>query len=446
MITTTGDVAALSATPLAEGPRFERELFVGSAVIVVFLGSFLLWSLLAPLSSAAVAPGHVVVRDNRKTVQHLEGGIIREIRVREGDKVAAGDVLLRLDETQSRASREMYQARLDALGAEYARLGAEREGADAVTFPAELIARRSEQRVDELLTGQERIFAKRREAHLGRVSILEQTIAQLESEAASYDAHVASTGRQLDSVREQMASIEALVERGFEAKPKLLEFRRQVAGLEGERQSSAALAARARQKIGETRLEISQTESDLLNEVVSQQHDTREHLAETEEALRAATDVLARREVVAPIAGTVVNLHYFTPGGVINRGDPILDIVPAGGELRVEARVRPTDIEMVRVGLEATVRLTAFRQRVISMLIGRVDYVSADALVDKTSGASYYEAQVTIPQDQLDQLGGGAVLQPGMPAEVLIVTGKRTFFRYAIAPLTDSFHRALHED
>ena len=439
------DLEALNVRILAEGPRFDRELFVGTAVIVVFLGGFALWSLLAPLSSAAVAPGHVVVRDNRKTVQHLEGGIIREIRVREGDNVVAGDVLLRLDETQSRASREMYQARHDALSAEYARLGAERESADAVSFPAELIARRNEVRVGELLTGQERIFAKRREAYLGRVSILEQTIVQLESEAQSYAARVGSTERQLDNVREQMASVEALVERGFEAKPRLLEFRRQVAELEGLRQSSAALAARARQKIGEARLEISQTESDLLNEVVSQQHEVRERLAETEEALRAATDVLTRRDVLAPIAGTVVHLRYFTPGGVINRGDAILDIVPTGGELLVEARVRPTDIEMVRVGLDANVRLTAFRQRVVPLLIGRVDYVSADALVDKESGISYYEARVSIPPDQLEQFSGAA-LQPGMPAEVLIITGQRTFFRYAIAPLTDSFFRALHEE
>ncbi len=445
MTTGATDFEARSARALAEGPQFQRELYLGAAVVVLFVGGFALWSLLAPLSSAAVAPGHVAVRDQRKTVQHLEGGIIREIRVREGDSVKAGDVLLRLDETQSRASREMYQARHDALSAEYARLSAERETAEAVIFPAGLTDRRSEPRVDELITGQERIFAKRREAYLGRVSILEQTIVQLESEAASYAARVESTERQLDSVREQMASIETLVERGFEAKPRLLEFRRQVAELEGMRQSSAALAARARQKIGEARLEISQTESDLLNEVVSQQHDVRERLSETEEALRAATDVLTRRDVVAPIAGTVVKLRYFTPGGVINRGDAILDIVPTGGDLLVEARIRPTDIEMVRVGLEANVRLTAFRQRVVPILVGRVDHVSADALVDKETGVSYYEAHVSIPPDQLARFSD-VVLQPGMPAEVLIVTGERTFFRYAIAPLSDSFFRALHEE
>jgi HlyD family type I secretion membrane fusion protein len=365
--------------------------------------------------------------------------------VREGDAVEVGEVLLRLDETQSRASREMLQSRHDALSAEYARLTAEREGDTEVRFPPDLEARRDDARVEELLIGQERIFQKRRAAVLGRVSILEQTISQLESEVASYEAQVAATDRQLESIREQTANVEALVDRGFEARPRLLEFQRQVADLEGSRQSAAALSARANQKIGETRLEITQVESDLLNEVVSQQQEIRERLAETEESLRAATDVHVRREVLAPIAGTVVNLRFFTAGGVIRAGDAIVDIVPRGGELLVEARVRPNDIESVQVGLEASVRITAFRQRVVPPLVGRVEYVSADSLVDPNSGAAYYEAEIVIPASEIEALDGLA-LQPGMLAEVLIVTGERTLFRYAISPFTDSFFRALHEE
>ena len=439
------DAEARGARLLAEGPDYRRELLLGTAVVLFFVGGFTLWSVLAPLARAAVAPGSVVVRDNRKTVQHLEGGIIQEILVREGDHVAAGDVLLRLDETQSRASREMYQARHDALSAEFARLGAEREGFDAVRFPTELGARRGEPRVEELLAGQERIFQKRREAQLGRVSILEQTVSQLEAQVTSYTAQAKSTERQLVSVREQLESIEKLVELGFESKPRLLEFRRQVADLEGTRQSAEAMASSKRQEIGETHLEITQVESDLLNDVVAKQQEARERIAETEESLRAATDIHTRQEVTAPIAGTVVHLRYFTPGGVIGQGDPILDIVPAGGELLIEAHVRPTDIDSVQVGLEATVRLTAFRPRVAPPLRGFVEYVSADSLVDQITGNPYYEAEIAIPSEELEHVGH-LELHPGMPAEVLIVTGERSLFSYAVAPLTDSFFRALHEE
>jgi HlyD family secretion protein/epimerase transport system membrane fusion protein len=427
------------------GPAVGREIVLGVAVIGLFLGGFMLWSALAPLSSAAIAPGQVVVRDNRKTVQHLEGGLIREILAREGDVVTAGQVLLRLDDTQSGASNEMLQNRYDALRAEYARLTAEREGADAVTFPPELASRRDEPRVDDLLTGQEQIFQKRREALAGRRSILEQRISQLESEIASYAAQAKATQLQLDALREEMVSIEALVEQRLEAKPRLLELRREAAALEGARQSSLALAARARQEIGEAQMEITQIESDRLNEVVVEQQEVRERMIETQESLRAAADVQARREIRAPLAGTVMNLRYFTPGGVIREGDPILDIVPATRELLVEARVNATDIENVREGLDAKVRLTAFKQRVVPPLRGRVDHVSADALTDEATGAFYYEAWITILPEELALLGG-LELQPGMPAEALIITGHGSLFEYVLQPLSDSFYRALREE
>jgi len=430
---------------LAEGPKLRREVTLAVAVIVLSFGGFGFWSTLAPLSSAAVAPGRVVVRDNSKTVQHLEGGLIREIVVREGDRVAAGDVLLRLDETQARATRRVLQNRFDALSVENARLGAEREGADAVAFPEAIVARRDELRVDELLRGQERIFQKRREALAGQGSIVEQRVFQFQSEIASYAAKVKATDQQLAAMREEMEGVNRLVEKGYEARPRLLKFQRELAALEGTRQSTLALMARARQEIGEARMEIAQIESNMHNEVVVEQQEVRERLTETEEALRAAADVQSRLEIRAPIAGTIVNLRYFTAGGVIREGDPILDIVPAGGELIVEARVNPTDIETVREGLEASVRMTAFKQRVVPPLMGRVDHVSADALSDERSGLSYYEAWITIPSEELEKLGG-LELQPGMPADTLIITGERSLLQYLLEPFTASFRRALREE
>jgi HlyD family type I secretion membrane fusion protein len=414
-------------------------------LIAVFVGAFLLWSLLAPLSSAAVAPGRVVVRDNRKTVQHLEGGLIREILVREGDRVAAGDVLVRLDDTQSGASAQMLQNRYYALRAEYERLSAEREGADAISFPLELTSQRGDPRVEDLLRGQQQIFEKRREARAGRRSIVEQRISQLESEMASYAAQAEATRLQLEPLSEEMAAVKSLFEQGLVAKPRLLELRRQSAALEGARQSALALVARARQQGGEARMEILQIESELLDEVAGEQQEIRERLTETDESLRAAADIQARREIRAPLAGTVMNLHFFTAGGVIREGDPILDIVPSGSELLVRARVNATDIENVREGLKATVRLPAFKQRVVPPLQGEVEHVSADAMTDEASGVSYYVARFVIPPSELELLGG-LELQPGMPAEALIITGNRSLFRYILQPLTDSFFRALREE
>jgi len=435
----------LGVDVLAEGPKLRREVTLAVAVVMLSFGGFGLWSTLAPLSSAAVAPGRVVVRDKSKTVQHLEGGLIREILVHEGDLVAAGDLLLRLDDTQSHASRQVLQNRHDALSVEYARLSAELKGADSVTVPDRLVARSDEPRVDELLRGQELIFEKRRQAMQGQSSILEQRVFQLESEIASYEAKVKATDQQLAVLLEEMEGVRILVEKGYEAKPRLLQFEGERAALEGTRQSTSALVARARQEIGEARMEVTQIETNMLNEIVAQQQEVRERLAETEESLRAAADVQARREIRAPIAGTIVNLQYFTAGGVIRQGDPILDIVPAGGELIVEARVNPMDIETVREGLEATVRMTSFKQRIVPPLKGRVDYVSADALTDDRSGVAYYEAWITIYSEELEKLGG-LELQPGMPADTLIITGERSLLRYVMQPFTASFHRALHEE
>jgi HlyD family type I secretion membrane fusion protein len=269
-------------------------------------------------------------------------------------------------------------------------------------------------------------------------------VAQLESEIDSYSAQAEALRRQLNTVEEEMAGVELLVEAGIEAKPRLLTFRREMAALEGSRQSALALISRARQEIGEARLEITQIESDRLNEVVAERQEVRERLTETEESLRAAAGVQTRREIRAPISGTVMNLHYFTAGGVIGPGDPILDIVPVGGELLVEARVRATDIENVRKGLEATVRLPAFKQRVVPPLQGRVEHVSADALSDPETHALYYEARITIFPSELELLGDLELL-PGMPAEVLIITRRGTLFGYIIQPFRDSFFRAFRD-
>jgi HlyD family type I secretion membrane fusion protein len=417
---------------------------VGLAVLALFFGVLGGWSALAPLTSAAVASGVVKVDSNRKTVQHLEGGIIAALVVENGDRVAPGDVLVRLDAAQARATWALLQGQHDALAARAARLAAERDGAAAIAFDADLTARRGDPAVAAVLAGQETVFASRRTTLAGQVDILRQRRQQLEAEIASRHAQLAAAERQQALIGEEIADIQVLVAKGLERRTRLLGLQRQQASLEGLRGEQLGLIARARQQIGETELQIINRRNGQMDQVVTMLAQVRAELGELGERLVASRDVLTRRAIVSPIAGTVVNLRFFTPGGVIRPGDPILDIVPEDDRLVVEAQIRPLDIDVVRPGLAAQVRLTAFKQRTTPTLDGRVAYVSADRLVDPVSGTAYFIARVEIPADQLARLGEVA-LYPGMPAEVMVVVGRRTALGYLLDPLRESLGRAFHE-
>lgn len=425
-------------------PSLGRETVAGIGIVGVFLAGFVGWAALAPLESAAIAPGVVSVDGNRKTVQHLEGGIVGEILVREGDRIAAGQVLIRLDDTTPRASLELLHGRWMVASALEARLEAERDGQAAVRFPASLLARRGDPKARQIVEGQTNVFEARREALASQTAILKQRVAQYSEEIVGIEGQIQAETEQLALVREELEDVRTLYKKGLTRKPRLLQLQRRTAEIEGSRNMHQAQIARARQSIAESRMRTADLETSMLNQVVEELRKVQAELYDLNERVRAAKDVLARTDIRAPLAGTVVDLQVHTAGGVIAAGQPLLDIVPSDRRLVVEARVNPRDIDVVRQGLEAQVRFTAFNQRHRAPALGTLTSVSADLLTDETSGETYYLARVELVETQavsidLDEL------YPGMQAEVMIVTGARSALDYLLEPLMKSFNRAFRE-
>jgi len=433
----------LEACP--ERPPVGRPILIAIIVILVFFCGIGAWAAFAPLDSAAIAPGKVTGASNHKTVQHLEGGIIRELLVKEGDAIEEGQVIIRLDDTQTRSNLELLRSRHDTLQARESRLIAERDGAGAIEFPLALISRQGDAAVAKLLAGEQAVFVARRRAIQGRINIFRKRIVQISKEIAGLEAQVDAEGRQLELVAEERDSVATLVDSGQLDKTRLLALKRAVARLEGSRGEHEGLIARAEQRIGETELQIIDLENSSLNEAVSILREVQSQLVESEQRLRAAKDILARTEIRAPQAGVVMGLNVHTETGVIAPGQKLLDILPKDDVLEIEAEIDPNDIDVVRVGLAAQVRLTAFKQRNTRPLEGKVTRVSADSFTHERTGATYFLARITIEPAERDKLEGGE-LYPGMSAEIMIVTGKQTAFEYFLTPVTDSFRRAFRED
>jgi HlyD family secretion protein/epimerase transport system membrane fusion protein len=425
-------------------PDFRRWTRVGLVAIGAFVGIFSVWSIAAPLESGSVAPGIVQVQGDRKSIQNLEGGIIREIFVRENQAVEAGEMLLLLDDTQSGALAESLQAQRLLLLAQDARLTAERDGKDEILFSEELVGRSTDPRVRDILAGQTAIFANRATVLRSEEDIYRQRIAQAHSEIASYQAQVTSQQRQLELVQDELTSVRELQDQGFVPKTRLLELERAAAALLGERDEFEGQIARARQVIAETSLQIGYVREKRLAEISQEQRDVLANLLEVTEQLRAAADTNQRRSVRAPVDGVVANLRFPTPGSVVPPGALIMEIVPSRDDLIVDARVAPTDIDVVHVGLAAEVKLTAFQQRRQPILGGEVISVSPDALTDDRTGEPYYLAEIRVPVSELAKLRGER-LMPGMPADVVIAAGERTLLQYLLQPLTDSLWRAFRE-
>ncbi|MEP4380470.1 MAG: HlyD family type I secretion periplasmic adaptor subunit [Alphaproteobacteria bacterium] len=419
-------------------------ILIGSVIILIFFGFFGFWAFLAPLDSAAIAIGTVGVEGNRRTIQHLEGGIVKEIVVRNGDKVKAGQVLIRLDETQPRAQLQLITGQRNAALALAARLRAERDGSETVTFPEILTSQGNDPSVQETMQGQIGIFEARRNSIEGQRRILRQRIGQFREEIEGLRAQIRSADEQLVLINGEVADLQTLFDKGLTPKSRLLSLQRRAAEIEGERGQNRAAIARARQSIGESEIRIVELRTEQVNEVVAELREVESQLLDLAERFRAADDVLDRVEIVSPIDGFAVDLQVFTSGGVIRPGDRLLDVVPDSEKLVIEARVTPTDIDIVRAGLDAQVRLSAFNQRVTPTVDGTVTWVSADRLTDSNSGEEYYTARIDL-KDQNDPRLNGLTLQPGMPAEVLIRTGERTLIQYLVSPVEQSISRSLRE-
>lgn len=417
---------------------------IGLAIIAVAFGSLLLWSLLAPIAKGVVASGTIVVDTNRKAIQHLEGGIVSEILVRDGDEVKAGQLLMRLDEVTSQAQRDVLYGQYLAVKAKEARLIAERDQAAEITWPEELQGDDSNGRKASIRANEQQVFTSRRDSLAGQLAIYEQRIKQLDEQSRGMQAQVTANSEQIRLIDGELEGLNQLFEKGYASKTRLLELQRRRAELDGDRGNYEAEIARSKVQIGEARLQIIQLRKSFEEDVADKLREAQQQMFDLEDRLTSANDVLQRREVRAPSDGIIVGSRVHTVGGVVRGSDVLMEIVPTNDKLIIEAMVNPIDIDVMAVGLESDVRLSAFSSHLTPMLHGRVVQVAADATTDPQHGTRYYTARIEVEKSELEKLGD-LKLVPGMPAEVLVKAGERTIFEYLLRPLTDSFFRAFKE-
>lgn len=423
-------------------PRF---LLSGALIVAVLVGGIGGWAALASISGAVIAPAMVVVESHRKNVQHLQGGIVGKIRVRDGDVVKSGDLLIRLDDTLVRANLGIVTSQLDELLARQARLEAERDGIDRLLFPEALTDRQSETDIARSIAGQTRLWSARREALAGQRAQLREKIGQLRQEIVGLAAQRDAKIEEIALIKDELNGLKALATRGLVPKTRLVALQRQAAQLTGDRGRFIAEIARAESSIGETEIQIIQLERDRRTEVVSELRDVQTKISELSERKIAAEDQLRRIDIRAPIGGYVHQLGFHTIGGVIPPGETILQIVPAKDILLIEARLDPADIDQVYVGQAATVRFPGFNQRTTPELVGRLQHISADIAKDARAEVEFYKVRVTLAEQELARLGQ-KTLVPGMPAEIFLQTEQRTALSYLVKPLSDQFQKAFREE
>jgi HlyD family type I secretion membrane fusion protein len=433
----TGKPLALAA--LTRRPR--RFGYAAAAVLVLFFGG---WSVLAPLASAALAPGVVSPDGSRKTIGHLEGGIIRFIHVREGDTVSAGASLVTLDNTQALARYNEIRERYLHLLAIEARLLAEQSGAEEIVFPDEL-ANAEDESAQPAMAGQRALLRSRRATQTGREKILRQRILQLDEQNAGLREVIAAQDRQIALIAQEIEGTQKLYERGLERLPRLLALQRAQADLDAEKATNRARIAENEQRAGETEIQVLTTREQAMERANDELAEVQRTLAELWSQMPSRQDILERTVIRAPISGTVMSLRATTETGVIRPGEPVLELVPEDAMLIIDARVRPTDIDRVRPGLEARVLLTAYKQRNLPRINGVLRSISADRLVDDRTGEAYFLAKVVVNTEDLALLDE-VQLSPGMPADVMILNDEQTFIDYMLGPILQSMRRSFHEN
>lgn len=437
--------------PIAEPANADdrRLRRLGLLIVLVVFGGFGAWAALAPLSSAAHAPGVIGVEGYRKTVQHLEGGIVRLIEVQDGRSVEKDQVLVTLDDTQPRAQLEVLRGQLFMALAREARLVAQRDGLQQVIFDAELLQNEQESRAQEAMRVQNQTFRARQAAYDGEIRLYQQQVGQLEARVAGLNAQKASREQLASSFKGELGDFEALVEEGYAEKQKVRELERALVQSEGQVGELTSNIAATALQISETKLKILQLQKELQREVAKEIAEVQSELFGLRGKLQSVQDTVTRTVVRAPQSGTVLDLTVHTVGAVIRPGAKLMDIVPQDERLIVEAKVSPSDMDQVQIGQLAEIRFSAFKTRETRKVEGKVVELSADRLVDEgdTNRTPYYRARVEIPGQAIEDLAqNDLLLVSGMPAEVLIQTGERTLLGYLLDPLKDTFARSLIED
>jgi HlyD family secretion protein/epimerase transport system membrane fusion protein len=422
-----------------------QAIVLGMGMIAVLFGGLGSWLAFAPLHGAVVAPGQVKVESSRKTVQHLEGGLVSEILVKEGDLVKAGQPLIVLESTQVDAQYNMLRDQLDAELAHAARLTAEKNGASRIAFPAELMKRGSEAKVADSMRNETRIFETRRETLNGEIGLIRSQIAEVQGEIVHLDEQLKASGKSINYLNDELTANETLAKKGFVSAPKVLELKRALSEQEDKQGEYSANIARAKQKTAELQLRIASLKDDYAKQASDELKKSQDQVFDLQERLRVPEDAMKRQTIAAPVEGRVVDLKVHTVGGVIAAREPLMDIVPVQSSLIIESKVKVDDIDDLQMGMGAEVRLSAFKQRITPLVKGKVVYISADSLIDETTHVPYYKMHVQVDSASLKEAGNNIGLYPGMPAEVYVITQERTALEYLLQPVTDTLRRAFRE-
>ena len=435
---------------LSEVPRIPRSIVtstvLGIGAILLAGGGFGYWATTVPLASAVVAQGHIVVASKRKDVQHLDGGLVRAIHVRDGDRVREGDILLELDPEKARPRYELNRFGYFSGLAQQARLRAEQDGAGTVDFSSVLVdeARRAGQ-IDDIIDAQRALFAARLTQFQGEQQILQSKMAVLHERIAGLRSEEQSVARQLELAKAELEIAEVLFRGGNTNRLRVHNIRRECVQLKGSAGRVNASLNEARKEIAEHELSLAQLTVKRQTNAVTELKEVENKLLTYKETYLAAQAELDRLTIRAPVRGTVVASGVHTIGGVVKPGETILQVVPSGDSLVVEARIRPADIDDFHIDAEAEIKLTGFKQRTTPSVHGRLLTVSADAITDQRTNEAYYLANIGISEGELTRVGLEARLLPGMPVETMIKTGERTALAYLLQPIYDSIHRAWRE-
>ncbi|QFY41389.1 HlyD family type I secretion periplasmic adaptor subunit [Candidatus Methylospira mobilis] len=435
----------ISIAPLTDDSTLRR---VGIFLVIAIFGGLGGWAALAPLSSAAHAPGQVTVENYRKTVQHLEGGIIDSIRVRDGDWVEKGQIMVTLNDTQPRAQLEVLRGQYLITMAREARLVALRDDQSRIKYPPELLEARGDPRAAEAMRVQNQTFQARRQSLDNEVHLYQEQIGQLRAKERGLQAQKTGREQLMRSYEAELNDFQTLLKEGYSEKQTVRDLERKFASSQGENGELQSNLAAVNLQMSEIQLKVLQLKKSLQSEVVKELAEVQMNLFELHEKIHALEQTVERSVIKAPDAGKVLGLAVHTLGGVIAPGSRILEIVPQNEKLLVEAHVSPMDIDRVKIGQGAEIRFSVFRSKDLPRIEGKVLALSADSLVSEDpQHTPYYLARVEVNAEGLETLTRlNLELLPGMPAEVLIRTGKRTLFQYLADPLSDSFSRSFIED
>ncbi|WP_132256301.1 HlyD family type I secretion periplasmic adaptor subunit [Methylobacterium segetis] len=445
-LTLTGP-ARTPARPAANAARaaIRRQVRAAAFLVTALVGGVGGWACLTVIGGAVITSGQLVVDSDVKKVQHPVGGIVGELRVREGDRVKAGDILIRLDETQARSSLDIVLRALDRLAARRAREEAERDGDMAISFTSDLQARAaSDPAVATLIDSETRLFLARAKARNGQKSQLRERLAQLGEEIAGLTEQITAKTKEIAAVTMELKGIRELWQKNLVQISRLTNLEREAARLEGDRGKLLASVAQARGKGNEIELQVLQVDQDMRNEVSKDLTDIRAKWSEYEEKQTAALDLLRRTDLRAPQDGIVHQMTVHTVGGLVTPSEPAMLIVPEADELTVEVKIQPKDIDNVRIGQPARLRFSALNQYTTPEIEGSVSRLAADVAQDQKTGLSFYKARIRVDEAQRKRLGEVQLI-PGMPVEAFLQTGERTVFSYLTKPFVDHISKAWRE-